>query len=72
MPVNVTLSYEEVQDLILGATYLQRRFRQAAALQAYCDERAFLLWQADRFDAAVKRLIEASENALGESTNSFG
>ena len=71
MPVTVTLSYEEVQDLILGATYLQRRFRQAAPSPAYLNERAFLLWQADRLESAASRLIEASEKSLGERKSAF-
>ena len=64
MLIHCALSYAEAHDLILGANYLVRRLRQAAA-NASRVEREVLLSQAQQLETAAQTLIDASEHKLG-------
>ena len=68
MLIHLTLSSEEVHDLILGANYLERRLRNAAS-NASGGEREFLVAHARRLEAVAEILIDASERKLGEVMN---
>ena len=68
MLIHLTLSSEEVHDLILGANYLARRLRNAAS-NVSGGEREFLIAHARRLEAVAELLIDASERKLGEIMN---
>jgi hypothetical protein len=68
MLIHLTLSSEEVHDLILGANYLERRLRNAAS-NVIGGEREFLIAHARRLEAVAEILIDASDRRLGEVMN---
>jgi hypothetical protein len=68
MLIHLTLSSEEVHDLILGANYLERRLRNAAS-NVSGDEREFLIAQARRLEAVAEILTDANDRKLGEIMN---
>jgi hypothetical protein len=68
MLIHLTLSTEEIHDLILGANYLERRLRNAAS-NVTGEEREFLIAQARRLEAVAEMLTDASDRKLGEVMN---